>query len=182
MRAVGSTPRTAPPSPRRLSRRPASTGAAPQNSPLPGRSGSRNAIKAYDRYEQWNPASEADLLTAHEILMAGLVDAPGHYRSGAVAVMGQGRVHHVGPSAVQVPRLMADLLSWLGDTAEHPLVAGSVFHYEFEIIHPFRGRQRTPGPAVADADPDPLEVSVRARARREPCTCPPERLLRGHPQ
>ena len=39
-----------------------------------------NAIEAYDRYEQWNPASEADLLTAHGILMTGLVDAPGHYR------------------------------------------------------------------------------------------------------
>ena len=74
----------------------------------------RNAIKAYDRYEQWNAASEADLLTAHEVLMAGLVDAPGRYRRAGVAVMGQGRVHHVGPPAERVPQLMADLLAWLG--------------------------------------------------------------------
>ena len=97
----------------------------------------RNAIQAYDRYEQWDPANEADLLSAHEILMTGLLDAPGHYRRGAVAVMGQGRVHHVGPPAGRVPRLMADLLSWLGDTGDHPLVTSSVFHYEFEFIHPF---------------------------------------------
>ena len=98
----------------------------------------RNAIQAYDsRYEQWNPASEADLLGAHEILMIGLLDAPGHYRRGAVAVMGQERVHHVAPPAGQVPRLMADLLSWIGSTADHPLVTSSVFHYEFEFIHPF---------------------------------------------
>ena len=78
----------------------------------------RNAIKAYDRYEQWNAASEADLLTAHQILMAGLVDAPGRYRRAGVAVMGQGRVHHVGPPAERVPQLMADLLAWLGTGRE----------------------------------------------------------------
>ena len=97
----------------------------------------RNAIKAYDRYERWDPASEADLLNAHEVLMTGLVDAPGHYRRGSVAVMGQDRVHHVGPPAARVPSLMAELLAWLGGTDEHPLIASSVFHYEFEFIHPF---------------------------------------------
>ena len=51
----------------------------------------RNAIRAYDRYEQWNPASEADLLNAHEILMTALLEAPGRYRRGGVAVTGQGR-------------------------------------------------------------------------------------------
>ncbi len=97
----------------------------------------RNAIAAYDRYEQWDPAREADLLAAHEILMTALLDAPGRYRRGGVAVMGQGRVHHVGPPASRVPLLMADLFAWLGSTDEHPLIASSVFHYEFEFIHPF---------------------------------------------
>ena len=97
----------------------------------------RNAIQAYDRYERWNPVSETDLLRAHEILMTGLVDAPGYYRRGAVAVMGQGGIHHVGPPAGRVPSLMADLLAWLVSTREHPLIASSVFHYEFEFIHPF---------------------------------------------
>ena len=32
---------------------------------------------------------------------------------------------------------MANLLEWLRATGEHPLVASSVFHYEFEFIHPF---------------------------------------------
>ena len=97
----------------------------------------RNAIKAYDRYERWDPGSEVDLLNAHEILMTGLVDAPGHYRRGTVAVMGEGGVHHVGPPAPRVPVLMAGLLDWLRDTDDHPLIASSVFHYEFEFIHPF---------------------------------------------
>ena len=97
----------------------------------------RNAINAYDRYAQWDPASETDLLNAHEVLMAGLLDAPGHYRRGGVAVTGAGEVHHVGPPADRVPHLMSDLLSWLDGTTEHPLIASSVFHYEFEFIHPF---------------------------------------------
>ena len=97
----------------------------------------RNAIKAYEQYPQWEPASETDLLSAHEVLMTALVDAPGHYRRGGVAVTGAGEVHHIGPPADRVPRLMSDLLAWLGSTIEHPLIASSVFHYEFEFIHPF---------------------------------------------
>ena len=97
----------------------------------------RNAIKAYEQYPQWKPASETDLLSAHEVLMTALVDAPGHYRRGGVAVTGAGEVHHIGPPADRVPRLMSDLLAWLGSTSEHPLIASSVFHYEFEFIHPF---------------------------------------------
>ncbi len=97
----------------------------------------RNAIKAYDQYQQWNPASEADLLSAHEVLMVGLLDAPGRYRRTGIGVMGEGEVHHIGPSPRQVPRLMGNLLAWLGRADEHPLIASSVFHYEFEFIHPF---------------------------------------------
>ena len=97
----------------------------------------RNAIRAYDQYQQLHPASKTDLLRAHELLMTGLLDAPGHYRRGQVSVMGQGQIHLIGPPARRVPQLMTNLLAWLDSTDEHPLVASSVFHYEFEFIHPF---------------------------------------------
>ena len=97
----------------------------------------RNAIKVYEKFIQWNPANQTDLLKAHEMLMVGLLDAPGHYRRGGIAVAGAGEVHHIGPPASRVPHLMTDLLSWLENTEEHPLIASSVFHYEFEFIHPF---------------------------------------------
>jgi len=32
---------------------------------------------------------------------------------------------------------MRDLLAWLKRTDAHPLISGSVFHYELEFIHPF---------------------------------------------
>ena len=69
--------------------------------------------------------------------MVGLLDAPGRYRRGGVAVAGGGQVHHIGPPADRVPHFMSNLLTWLGGTDEHPLIASSVFHYEFEFIHPF---------------------------------------------
>ena len=97
----------------------------------------RNAFGAYNAFPRWNPAREADLLRAHEMLMVGLLDAPGRYRRVGVAVTGGGQVHHIGPPADRVPHLMANLLAWLGGTDEHPLIASSVFHYEFEFIHPF---------------------------------------------
>lgn len=96
-----------------------------------------NAGRAYEQYQKWNPTSADDLLAAHAVLMSGLLDAPGHYRLGNVLVGGQGEIHHIGPPAERVPHQIADLLAWLGDTDQHPLVASSVFHYEFEFIHPF---------------------------------------------
>lgn len=97
----------------------------------------RNAIEAYDRYQEWDPTNESHLLQAHEILMRALLDAPGRYRTSPVVVMGSDEVQHNGPPARRVPGLMANLLEWLGNTEEHPLVSSSVFHYEFEFIHPF---------------------------------------------
>lgn len=97
----------------------------------------RNAMKAYEAFQQWQPSQEADLLRAHQILMTGLIDEVGQYRHGGVGVMSGDRVVHMAPPANQVNRLMAELINWLGESEEHPLIYSSVFHYEFEFIHPF---------------------------------------------
>ena len=97
----------------------------------------RNAIAAYDCLDQWRPEVEAHLLEAHRILMAGLDDEAGAYRGGGVGVMTDGEVIHMAPPADRVPVLMHDLFQWLVAFDEHPLITSSVFHYEFEFIHPF---------------------------------------------
>lgn len=97
----------------------------------------RNAIKAYEQFQQWQPDHERDLLQAHQVLMAGLIDEVGQYRQGGVGVMSGDQVVHLAPPPSQVVRLMNDLLQWLEQSDEHPLIASSVFHYEFEFIHPF---------------------------------------------
>lgn len=97
----------------------------------------RNAIAAYEHLEQWRPEAETDLLEAHRRMMAYLIDDAGVYRRGGVGVMAGGRVIHMAPSADRVPVLMRDLIQWLATSGEHPLITSSVFHYEFEFIHPF---------------------------------------------
>ncbi len=95
------------------------------------------AFAAYEALDGWDPASKNDLLAAHGLLMAGLVDDPGRFRSGGVGVFKAGQLLHVAPPADRVPPLMGDLLGWLKTTDEHPAVASCIVHYELEFIHPF---------------------------------------------
>lgn len=97
----------------------------------------KNALAAYERFDTWKPRMEKDLLEAHRILMSGLIDEAGRYRRGGVGVMAGQEVIHMAPPAGRAPRLMADLFAWLSATEAHPLISSSVFHSEFEFIHPF---------------------------------------------
>ncbi len=97
----------------------------------------RNALAAYDAMSAWNPASRDDLLTAHGLLMAGLVDESGRFRTGGVGVFQGDDLIHMAPPAERVPELIQELLDWLARTDIHPLIAGCIFHYELEFIHPF---------------------------------------------
>jgi Fic family protein len=97
----------------------------------------KNALAVYECFMDWFPEKEQHLLDAHLVLMKGLIVEAGQYRSGGVGVMAGEMVVHMAPPASRVPELVGDLLGWLSETGLHPLVASSVFHYEFEFIHPF---------------------------------------------
>ena len=71
----------------------------------------KNAFAAYEKLEQWAPSQEQDLLDAHGLLLAGLVEQPGRFRSGGVGVFQGAKLIHAAPPAKQVPRLMNDLLN-----------------------------------------------------------------------
>jgi Fic family protein len=96
-----------------------------------------DAVAAYDQLGTWDPAQRADLLAAHGVLMAALIDRPGHFLTTAAGIQRGEQVVHVAPPAGRVRALMNDLLAWLKATDDHPLIAACVFHYEFEFIHPF---------------------------------------------
>jgi Fic family protein len=98
----------------------------------------RNAFAAYEELANWSAHSRSDLRTAHGLLMAGLTDEVGHFRSNNVGVHRGKEVVHVAPPAARVPVLIDDLLAWLQKTDEHPLVTSGVFHWAFEFIHPFQ--------------------------------------------
>ena len=97
----------------------------------------KNALAAYEQLTNWHPQQEPDLLSAHQVLMLGLMDRPGSYRNSGVGVMAGEKVLHMAPLAGQVPGLMNNLFAWLESSQDHPLITSSVFHYEFEFIHPF---------------------------------------------
>lgn len=98
----------------------------------------KNAYEIYERLDELDPYSVDDLLTAHGIMTRGLVDESGIFRNGSVGVVDQeGHVLHFGTLPQYVPDLMMELLEWAKNSDVHMLIRSCVFHYEFELIHPF---------------------------------------------
>ena len=98
----------------------------------------KNAYEIYERLDELNPFSVDDLLTAHSIMTRGLVDESGVFRSKPVGVVDQeGHVLHFDTLPQYVPDLIMELLDWTKNNDVHMLIRSCVFHYEFELIHPF---------------------------------------------
>ena len=97
----------------------------------------QNAAEAYALMQSLNPLCEDDLLKAHKLMMASLVKEAGRFRSGGVGVMAGNQVIHMAPPAHLVPWQIKDLFTWYQESDLHPLVKSTIFHYEFEFIHPF---------------------------------------------
>jgi len=97
----------------------------------------KNAFVAYEQITNFNHLSTTDILKAHKLLMNGLVENAGSWRQGGVGIMKGKELVHLAPPASQVSTLMNNLVGWITKSDTHPLIASSVFHYEFEFIHPF---------------------------------------------
>ncbi|WP_317416142.1 Fic family protein [Thermophilibacter provencensis] len=103
-----------------------------------------NAKRAYELIDSLDPLSLDDLLRVHRVMMDGLIEHAGCFRSGDVGVFDGDTLIHAGTPANYVPQVMANLFEWLAETDLHPLLVSCVFHYEFEFIHPFAdGNGRT---------------------------------------
>lgn len=99
----------------------------------------KNAIEAYQMIDEVDPFRIEDLLKVHGVMMGGLVGEAGCFRTGNVGVFGEkGNVIHTAPSYKLVHELMDQLFDWIKDADVQMLIKSSVFHYEFEFIHPFR--------------------------------------------
>lgn len=98
----------------------------------------RNAYKAYECIDSLDPYSMDDILKIHQIMTKGLVDEAGEFRQKQVGVVdGKGNVLHFGTLPRYIPKLMEELLNWIKTSDVHMLIKSCVFHYEFELIHPF---------------------------------------------
>ena len=99
----------------------------------------KNAYRAYEALDKFDPYSLEDLKRMHGIMTYLTVDESGAFRHGEEGVFDGERCIFMAPPARFVPDQMAALFQWMrsaeGDV--HPLILSSVFHYEFVFIHPF---------------------------------------------
>jgi Fic family protein len=99
----------------------------------------RNAFEAYKELDCIDPFSMKDILRTHKIMMNGLDEESGRFRTVNVGVFARdGHMIHAAPQPSLVPGHMKDLFEWLKGSKTPELIRSSVFHYEFEFIHPFR--------------------------------------------
>lgn len=96
-----------------------------------------NALEVYKNINTLKYYSEKDFLKAHKMLMKGLIENSGKYRTKGVGIVKGSKVEHVAPPYENVPFLMKDLFQYLKDKSEISLLKSCVFHYEMEFIHPF---------------------------------------------
>lgn len=98
----------------------------------------QNAYEIYDNMDKLNPYSIDDLLKAHSVMERGLLNEAGEFRSRPVGVAdSEGNILHFGTLPQYVSKLVQELLEWTEKSEIHLLIKSCVFHYEFELIHPF---------------------------------------------
>jgi Fic family protein len=96
-----------------------------------------NAIQVYDAIKEWRADSKISFLTAHKMLMSGLVRDAGKFRKQAVGITHGKKLSHVAPPYENIPYLMENLFNYIKYEDELSFIKSCVFHYELEFIHPF---------------------------------------------
>ncbi len=96
-----------------------------------------NAIKVYEKLNEYRYYSDKSFLKVHLALMNGLIESAGKYRNQGVGIVKGTKVEHIAPPFENVPFQMKNLFEYLKDSDELTLIKSCVFHYEMEFIHPF---------------------------------------------
>jgi len=84
-----------------------------------------------------NTVSERFIRSLNQILMQDIDrEWAGKYRNSGVII---GGADHKPPEALEIPRLMQNLIAWVGDNNKkiHPVELASILHHKLVFIHPF---------------------------------------------
>lgn len=85
-----------------------------------------------------NTVSERFIRSLNQIVMQNIDrEWAGKYRNSGVII---GGADHKPPEALEIPRLMQNLISWVGDNSKkkmHPVELASILHHKLVYIHPF---------------------------------------------
>jgi len=97
----------------------------------------KNAIQVYDQLDTFDAFKTKSLLKAHKLLMTGLMDWPGEFRSKSVGIARGKDITHIAPPSHMVYSLVTQLFKYVKSHDDILLLKSCVFHYELEFIHPF---------------------------------------------
>jgi len=84
-----------------------------------------------------NTVSERFIRSLNQIVMQDIDrEWAGKYRNSAVII---GGADHKPPEAMEIPKLMQNLINWVGDNKKkmHPVELASILHHKLVFIHPF---------------------------------------------
>ena len=70
-------------------------------------------------------------------MMKGLMADPDSLRRGPIGVIRENNIFHEAPHWRKVELMMQALFLYLNESADHPLIKSSRFHFQLEHIHPF---------------------------------------------
>ncbi len=89
--------------------------------------------------------SVSEIKNFHSQVLAGVSGSAGSYRQEPWAIFNSaGVVIAQTPLHIEIPRLVEELVKFVNNLSEHPVVIASVAHFIFEKIHPFAdGNGRT---------------------------------------
>jgi len=96
-----------------------------------------NAVEVYNNLAKYKPSSLKSFLSAHKLLMKGLMPRPGKLRQKSVGILKGKKVSHVAPLAKHLEKLLKELFVYLKKADDPVLIKSCVVHYEIEFIHPF---------------------------------------------
>lgn len=84
-----------------------------------------------------NTVSERFIRSLNQIVMQNIdKEWAGKYRNSGVII---GGADHKPPEALEIPRLMQNLIKWVGDNKKkmHPVEMAGILHHKLVFIHPF---------------------------------------------
>lgn len=73
----------------------------------------QNAIEVYNDLKRFNPNKIKDMELGHSILMKGLIENAGKFRTTNVGIVKDSKVEHLAPGGTMVKGLMNDLFNYL---------------------------------------------------------------------
>lgn len=97
----------------------------------------KNAIRVYASLNKFKVHSLQSFCDTHKLLMNGLINNAGVFRTSSVGILHGNKVAHVAPAGEMVYPLMRNLFDYLKNDDAPALIKSCVFHYEMEFIHPF---------------------------------------------